>query len=803
MRSSWAAALCLVASVASARPLQIEDQLNLESYGQVLTDPTGRWAIIERRRPYGSARSYRYDYMTRRLLSTLLFVDLAAGAPARALFAQDADAGYWAGSFSPSGRKLTIFRLDAIRLRVGVLDMATRSVVWLSATPDLPDASPAPRWLDDDRLLLVTLDGIELPDLLDAPTRTQRRASVNWRAAEAGTAATASVLGSGKYAEIGATPRGRKLRLIDLRTGASQVLHDGDIYDFEVSSDRKQVAIVTRAGNVLPAPNVPLDQAFEPRRHRLTLVALPGGRISRPCPSCDVLPNFLSWSPTGSELLFHARADGQSWLSARLRRWSASNGRLSLPLPPGISPRLGIGGGSARTVAAHWLGSTPIALVERNRRLEWVAATSRGLVTLSGDMPASPTGLLAVDRKHVLIGDVSHAQWINAQGRATGSVAGSIEALIRFDPHSYGSRNWMNAVAQLPLVVRTGKDRALIDATGDRSGAPLVLDSTDRILALGRDAALAYAEDAHGQGAIVVADRHRRRVVDRINAHLAKVEPPRVVLLSTTATDGTALTHRLTLPPVAGASPPQLVVVPYPGSLMANRPATSAASANMMTHTHLLAGQGYAVLEPSIPVPPAPTDPIDHLAAPVLAAIDEAQRRGLVARTKALLLGHSFGGYAVAGLLAQSDRFAAGVAAAGPYDLAAGYGGFDPRSDPNGAGLTLTMSVGWSETGAGRLGAAPWQAPERYLRNSPFYAAPQFRAPLLMVHGEFDYVPAYQAERLFTALHRAGRDVILARYAGEGHVLINPHNVRDYWRRVFEFLAAHREMKEVPQPSPQ
>jgi dipeptidyl aminopeptidase/acylaminoacyl peptidase len=166
-----------------------------------------------------------------------------------------------------------------------------------------------------------------------------------------------------------------------------------------------------------------------------------------------------------------------------------------------------------------------------------------------------------------------------------------------------------------------------------------------------------------------------------------------------------------------------------------------------------------------------------------------------------LLLGHSYGGYAVAGLLAKSDRFAAGIAAAGPYDLAAGYGGFDPRSDLN--GLALTMSVGWFETGAGRIGAAPWQAPERYVRNSPTFLIPGLRAPLLLVHGEFDYVPAYQAERLFTALHRAGRDVTLARYAGEGHVLINPHNVRDYWRRVFAFLAMHRGQPQTPQPSPQ
>lgn len=799
MRSSWAAALCLVAVAADARPLQIEDQLAQENYGQVLIDPSDRWAIIERRRPYSSAASYRYDYMTRRLLSRLMVVDLETRAPARPLFEQDAQAGYWAGSFSPSGRKLTIFRLDAERLRVGVLDIATRTVRWLPVSPDLPDASPAPRWIDDDRLLLVTLEAGELPDLFDAPTRAQRRAIAAWQVAQSGAGGSVSVLGSGKYADIGMRPRARQLDLIDLRTGISRQLYRGDIYDFDLSADGSRLAIVSKAGNAAPEPNLPLDQAFEPRRHRLSIVALPSGRIVTPCPRCDILPNFLSWSPAASELLFHARADGQAWTSGRLHRWSGAKGKLSSPLPPGLNPKLAIGGGSARTLAAHWLGTTPIALVERHGRSDWIAATARGLVTLNRATSASPARLLAIDGGSALIGDGTRARWVDADGRASEPFPGEVEALLRFDPHSFGTRDWMNAVAMLPVVVRTEHERTLIGATSDHAGTPLVLESTDRILALGRNMALAYAEDADGVGAIIIADRHRRHVADRINTHLGEVEPPRVIQLSTAAVDGARLTHRLTLPR-ATDRPPQLVVVPYPGALISGRPIVGVANANMMTHAHLLAGMGYAVLEPSIPVPPAPADPLQHLTAPVLAAVDEAQARGLVATTRPLLLGHSYGGYAVAGLLAKSDRFAAGVAIAGPYDLAAGYGGFDPRSDP--AGLALTMSVGWFETGPGRMGAAPWQAPERYVRNSPAFQIQRLRAPLLLVHGELDYVPAYQAERLFTALHRAGRDVILARYAGEGHMLINPHNVRDYWRRVSQFLAEHRDRETFLSPAP-
>jgi len=222
-----------------------------------------------------------------------------------------------------------------------------------------------------------------------------------------------------------------------------------------------------------------------------------------------------------------------------------------------------------------------------------------------------------------------------------------------------------------------------------------------------------------------------------------------------------------------------------------------------MTHAYLLAGHGFAVLEPSIPLPKGPAEPLAGLGAPVIAAIEEAQRQGWVAQTPPLLLGHSFGGYAVAGLLAQSDRFAAGIAVSGLYDLSAGYGGFDPRGNPQMAGISLTMPVGWYESGNGRMGAAPWQDPERYRRNSPFFSIERIRAPLMLIHGELDYAPVYQAERMFTALHRLGRDVQLVRYAGESHVLTSPDNIRDYWRRIFAFLDAHSNAGTSDQSSPQ
>jgi dipeptidyl aminopeptidase/acylaminoacyl peptidase len=61
----------------------------------------------------------------------------------------------------------------------------------------------------------------------------------------------------------------------------------------------------------------------------------------------------------------------------------------------------------------------------------------------------------------------------------------------------------------------------------------------------------------------------------------------------------------------------------------------------------------------------------------------------------------------------------------------------------------------------------------------------------MLIHGEQDSVPYTEAERMFMALQRLGRDAILLRYAGEGHVFASPANIRDSWQRTLDFLDAH------------
>lgn len=809
MRFSWLAALCLLLTTpAVAGPYTIDDLLRLESYGQVLVDPTGRWAIVERRERFDSAIDYRYDWHVRRLLSKLLLVDLARRTPARPLFAQDPKAGYWAGGFSPSGRRLSIFRLADNRIQLGIVDMASGQARWLGLVPDLPDAHPAPLWIDDDHLLIVTLEDAGLPALFQIPTNAQRSAASGWAKTALGREPASTLLGSGRFLETGATYRARRVVEMNLASGVQRTIFRGDVLDLALSGDHDRLAILTKGPPTQPDPTQAIDPAFEPRRQRLTVVELASGTQQHPCPGCDILPSLLHWAPAGAELLFYARPDGAPWSKGKLYRLNARTGIATTPLPEPLRPVVQIAGGSARFVPAGWTGDRALVFAERtsDRRRDWYLIDARGQArAITAAFPSAPTELASADATHFYAGDARgfwRGNWTGALTAVEGSSVRSVRPAL-LDGHSVGTRLWINNIPERALALLRGGSgiRALVEDRAGRLQAEAIDPSAMVLARTPSGGLLSYDEDDHGVGALTLVEKGTHIVLDRINGHLAQIEPARRVLVHTTAADGTMLNHWLLLPPKAKA-PPRMIVVPYPGYPYGTTPPADSQPAmpSIMTHPLLLVGQGYAVLQPSIPLGDAPSDPLPAIAAEMVKAVDAVQASGLVSRAKPFLVGHSYGGYTVLGMAAVTDRFAAVVAADGTYDLASAYGAMDPRLDYNEIGISLTIPIGWSERGQGRMGAPPWSAVERYTRNSPFYHVEDIHVPVLLVTSDLDYVPAAQAERMFLALYRQGKDALLLRYKGESHSLISPANLRDYWSHLLAFLAENQNATEPPRP---
>jgi dipeptidyl aminopeptidase/acylaminoacyl peptidase len=164
--------------------------------------------------------------------------------------------------------------------------------------------------------------------------------------------------------------------------------------------------------------------------------------------------------------------------------------------------------------------------------------------------------------------------------------------------------------------------------------------------------------------------------------------------------------------------------------------------------------QGYAVLENTV-IPiigesnAEPNDTyVEQLVASAKAAIDEGVRLGVVDRNRVAVMGHSYGAFMTANLLAHSDLFKAGIARSGAYNR------------------TLTPFGFQNEE------RTYWQAPEVYYKMSPFSFADKIKTPILLIHGEADNNSGtfpIQSERLFSALKGHGATVRFVLLPLESH----------------------------------
>ena len=164
--------------------------------------------------------------------------------------------------------------------------------------------------------------------------------------------------------------------------------------------------------------------------------------------------------------------------------------------------------------------------------------------------------------------------------------------------------------------------------------------------------------------------------------------------------------------------------------------------------------QGYGVLEnATIPIVgegnAEPNDTyVEQLVASAKAAIDEGVRLGVVDRNRVAVMGHSYGAFMTANLLAHSDLFKAGIARSGAYNR------------------TLTPFGFQNEE------RTYWQAPEVYYKMSPFSYADQIKTPILLIHGEADNNSGtfpIQSERLFSAIKGQGGTVRFVLLPLESH----------------------------------
>lgn len=772
----------LLSTAAEARRYRMEDLLDMRGYGQVVVAERVGLVLFERRRPYGEASDYSLQYFVRRQLSEIYAVDLSAPRLARRLLPARKDAGYWIGSLSPSGRRLAVFRLQGGRLSLGIVDLLSRQVRWLSASPDLPLAAPKPTWMNERELAFVAMPVARLPYILSLGRALQEDLPPLWRRQKEGRVSSADAVIGYEGPERKVT---RRLFVVaDVRTGASRTLADGDIVDAIVSPDRTRIALLM-AGEPTAPPATGFDTSFVARRHTLAVIdaagTMHGHRAS------DIMPNALEWQAGSSGLIAVIRNGGSDWASAHFVVVSREGALRRLGTDSIVSTR---SDGSSISVGRGWMGDKPLGLVAAPDGGErWVA--------FEGDRPR-PLPLPA--RSRVVASDPNSVLF--SDGRSLSLVTGSTSRELgiadrvgttALDPYSVGTRNVPAHLEGLVATVggSSGTVLRFAPTLGDRSPS-VAIATTDRVLAVGRSPAVAITlhETVAGvQSLRLVRPGASDVVFDRINEHLGDVDPLRAIRL-TASVGGHSLTSWLYLPAVLPGSGAPLIMLPYPGTTWtALLPAMDAASAGTSNgNVRLLVAAGYAVLRPGLPSTDDVEARSDAIVAQTDAALDAALATGRIDRRRVAVMGHSFGGYAALTLATRSMRYRAVIAESGVYDLVSNHGTMA-------GGDSIRMEMGlpyanaeWTEGGQGAMLEPPTPGSALYASASPLRAIRAACAPILLIHGDVDAVSIGGAERLFVELARQGSDVSLVRYRGEGHILYSPANVRDYYRRILSFL---------------
>jgi dipeptidyl aminopeptidase/acylaminoacyl peptidase len=165
----------------------------------------------------------------------------------------------------------------------------------------------------------------------------------------------------------------------------------------------------------------------------------------------------------------------------------------------------------------------------------------------------------------------------------------------------------------------------------------------------------------------------------------------------------------------------------------------------------------------------------------VLPAIQAVVDKGFVNEQAIGIQGHSWGGYQIAYMVTQTNRFKAAAPGALVSNMTSAYSGIRW-----GSGQPRQVQY---EQGQSRIGGSLWEYPMRYFENSPIFRVDRVQTPILMLHNDADTaVPWYQGIEYYLGLRRLGKEVYMFNYNGEQHGLRKRQNQKDYTRRLQQFF---------------
>lgn len=784
------------------RHFTVDDLLMIEGLCHVSFDPAGERLLFEWVAGYDQGNSYVEPWPDLGWNRSQIYtVELDRSPGPRRLFEKVPGQSYWFGALAPNGSKVTVYHRSASGdVGGGIFDFERTEFLPFRSAPELRAFfGPDHVWLTETKLVYAAQAFGRRP--LDSASRVRDELPKYWRLARKGDTTTVSVLRSGQTAHAELSPVTGSLILLDTDARTESILAAGIFLELQASPDGNFVAAIERGEPLRPSARSSLSHTALKYRSPLALIPTESnGEPFTVCVECDVFPGSLRWSADGNQILFYARNSAENWSVARYYRYDLPTQSLAPILPDTLEPVRSRNYVSP-PAKAEWVGQAavlyarPDSLAGKTARADWYLVDTEGsTVNMTASLPLPPTELAALsggEAYFVSDGDV----WRISANGTRANLTEDIDAPLELWQPSAASGCGTGHVLTAPrLMLRDRGTPASVfvslELATDRRRALRAPSPGAELVAVSGDSRTAvFSEQLSGAAnrlTLMMADETAIPLLET-NAHMADIARPKYVRIGSAPEKEPDADGWLLLPP--GHRPGDrhpLIVHIYPGFVRSAKPGWSLHQPHPL-NPHLLAGQGYAVLFPNIALTPEgkPGNPMTGLAERIMPVIDRVIEDGYVDPDRMGLFGHSYGAYGVLGILSQTIRFRAAVAANGISNLLGNYGTFDIRSRIDAPAALRLFAASWSESGQGRMGVPPWRDPQRYLRNSPLIYAEEIETPVMLVHGDLDYVSMAQSEQMFTALHRLNKEAVFLRYWGEGHVLASPANIRDFWKRVF------------------
>lgn len=844
------------------KALTIDNVLATEHVEAVVPSPDGEWVAVAVRRGAGSGEVYgRTSYDLDPSRSDISLISTRTGERRAITDGRAKAAGYWCPTWSPDGRRLAMLSTQPegsepaggnnvrlylwqhgedrpVRMGGDAILTQTRAGSPLHKL-DLRgggDGGTAPRachemenapflWLDNDRLLVVTLPKGQVSGLIDQYGRSFRVAARNGALIRDGVEPTVHAVGSGEArAARDDADQSAVLQIVDAADGTSRAIASVPAYPFRgalsvtVSPDLRRLAVVATLGALQPLVGRTFLNAWDDGwtvERRLGFVDLEPGAVMRwvDLPDRTRLPlELFDWSPDSRHVAVRGRPNPFSNATALVVVRSQDSRVVSIGGSEHQVAAVGVRTRPGSQIPVIWADNrTLIARLRadgRDARDGWWLLGLDGrkteLATMSGTYPdrfvrVTDGGLRTVVDNRLFRLDMKQ--------RALVSVAPIDDGAWTIWP-----QNSDQPTDTMLAVVQSGDARGairVVDANNGTAGRTYMPSEALNIVGFGANGASLISKRANRDGiAIGFHDLEKGKARDllALNGWMADTEWGATRFIDYQSTDGKSLKGAVILPPnyQPGRRYPMLMWV-YQGYTVSGHPNEQWFDPylNGFYNLQLYAANGYVVLVPSMPMDLRAEggDVYRQVLAGTMPAIDKLVELGIADPDRVGVFGQSRGGYTVTALLGQTNRFKAGVAMASVTDLTSLFGEFDPTSRGY-PGIGHEKSRNSQMIGQFGLKALSGRD-DAYARNSPLAFADRVETPLLMVHGEADVRGAEtQSELLFYSLYTQGKTAKLLRYGGESHGLSqSPANIRDIFQETLAWFDRYLGSAEKARPT--